>query len=634
MCAAAAALLVFAVPASGADAPVPTAADFGALPFLTDPVLSPDGSMLAAKSSAGGKSRVVVIRLDAAAAGKKLQVVEVPDKHHVEWVRWAGNGRLLFSLNFALDWTKEEIRSTRLVSYEIAADKLAFVGLRRQGLDGDDIVFVDPEGEYVLLSTQRTYFSYPSVMRIDLATNKAREVVGARPDVWEWFADPKGVVRAGVGTRSGKWWVYYRADGQSDFERTSKRDYDEDDSVDRFVPVTGSDKGYAIATGRSGRFGLYEYDFRTDQLGKPIYENPQYDIDDFDLTPSGEVRAVHYVDDRSRIEWLDPAFKKLQASFDRALPGQINRVVSISRDQNRMLVWSGSASDPGLYFLFDRKLSRMDQVAAPFAALEGKQLAQMQSVTYKARDGLEIAAYLTLPPGRPDMGLPLVILPHGGPFLRDKWEYDAWVQFLASRGYAVLQPNYRGSTGYGREFVEKGNGQFGRGMQDDLDDGVKWMVDRGTADANRVCIMGGSYGGYAAMIAAFRNPEIYRCAISFAGLSDVSAQLRYNRRSFAAERYYRDWRERVQGDKSFELDTISPLAQAARVAIPLLIVHGTDDDVVPPFQSRRMHEALVKLGRKHDFHLYEGEAHGFADPANSTDFLTRVGAFLDQHNPR
>ncbi len=393
-------------------------------------------------------------------------------------------------------------------------------------------------------------------------------------------------------------------------------------------------RGYAIADGKTGHFALYRYDFKADQLGELVYENPAVDIDDFTLARDGSLLGIYYTDDRAEIAWFDPELKKLQARIDRALPGAINRVVSVSEDKNRLLIWTGAADDPGAYYLYDRTTNHMSVLAAPYDQMRGKQLAAMQTVKYKARDGLEIPAYLTLPAGKESAtGLPLVVMPHGGPFARDEWSYDPWVQYLASKGYAVLQPNFRGSTGFGRKFVESGTGQWGRGMQDDIDDGVKWLAGKGTIDAKRVCIMGASFGGYAAMWAAVRNPEMYRCAISFAGVSDVASMLRYDRKSFSAPRYFRNWRGMVQGDKSFELDQISPIKAVERMTVPILLAHGADDDNVPLYQSKRLHEALLKLGRAHEYVVYPGEGHGFTQPEHSIDFLTRVGAFLDKYNP-
>ncbi|MBC9033326.1 S9 family peptidase [Sphingomonas sp. JC676] len=615
-------------PAADPDPTVPTAADFGAVPMIKNPKLSPDGSLVAAEGLIKGKSVVLIVQPSG------IKPIPVPDKHRIEWIRWAGSRRLLVSLSTITRELEEEQRMTRIVMLDLDTGKQRFVGPREQGVDGDDIVHIDEGGNFVLLSTQPSIYEYPVVYRVDLATGKSSRVVDAREDVWNWYADPSGVVRAGIAIRDDKWWVYYRDGAKGTFARTKRRDFDDNDAhIDTFEPVVGSDKGLAVAAGDSGRFGLYRYDFKNDQLGEKIYENPVVDITDYDVASDGTVRGIFYDDDKPEVTWLDPEMKKLQAKLDRAVPGHLNRIVSSSRDKMRLLVWSGSAEDPGVYYLYDRTTNHMDLFAEPFPGLGGKRLAPMEPVRYKARDGLELRAYLTLPPGRDPAKLPLIVMPHGGPFARDSWGYDPWVQYLASKGYAVLQPNYRGSTGFGRAFVEKGNGQFGRGMQDDVDDGVKWLAERGTVDAKRVCIMGASYGGYAAMLAAERNPEIYRCAISFAGISDVASQLRYDRKSFSATRYFRNWRDRVRGDKSFELDTISPIKQAAQMTVPILIAHGEDDDNVPLYQSRRLHEALMKLKRPHEYVTYPNEGHGFSDPVHATDFLTRVGKFLDAHNP-
>jgi dipeptidyl aminopeptidase/acylaminoacyl peptidase len=224
-------------------------------------------------------------------------------------------------------------------------------------------------------------------------------------------------------------------------------------------------------------------------------------------------------------------------------------------------------------------------------------------------------------------------MPHGGPFIRDKWAYEPWAQFLANRGYAVLQPNFRGSTGYGKAFVEAASGQFGRKMQDDLDDGVHWLAGRGIVDPKRVCILGASYGGYAAMWAAVRNPEIYRCAISYAGISDVASMLRFDRSRWIAQRYYADWRDRIRGNGGFDLARVSPIARAAEIRIPILIAHGQKDGNVPFAQSKRLHDALLRAGVPHEFVVYPDEGHGFTKVENSVDFLKRVERFLARHNP-
>lgn len=632
---AAALALVVAVPGSARDpetsAAVPSAADLGAVASLTGPRISPDGELIAAHALVEGKP--VILVTDAAPGPGPRRTFPLPDRHELRWVRWAGPRRLLVSLGNTQNFYGHDVRVTRLAMMDLATGRVILVGPKQQGLVGDDILHVARDGKSLLLSTQPSIWDYPAVYRVDLDTGKNDRVVRAQESVWSWFADENGVVRAGIGASGKRWWLLYRNSADQDFQRIKRRIEDDGTDIDKFIPLNGSDQGYAVAAGTSGRFGLYRYDFRSDQLGEKLYENPIVDIDDFDLAPDGTLVSVQYTDDKPEILWFDAELKKLQARIDRALPGKLNRIISTSADKKRLLVWSSAADDPGTYYFYDRTAARMGAFAVANDRLMGKQLGSSEPVRYKARDGLEIRGYLTLPPGKTASNLPLVVMPHGGPFARDSWGYDPWVQYLASKGYAVLQPNFRGSTGFGRAFVEAGIGQWGRGMQDDIDDGVKWLASRGTADAKRVCIMGASFGGYAAMWAGVRNPELYRCAISFAGVSDVAAMLRYDQRGFAATRYFRDWRARVQGDKSFELDQISPLKMVDRLAIPILLAHGKDDDNVPFVQSRRLHEALARLNKPHEYVVYEKEGHGFADPANATDFLTRVGKFLDQHNP-
>ena len=610
----------------------PTASDFGTLPFINSPRISPDGNKFVARGRCGGLPCLILGTIGAGAP--PVQPYPLPAKFNLEWYRWAGPHQILFSISQTVtDRDNQDVRLTRMIALDTRNLAAKFIGVKSQGNDGDDVIYVDPAGSFILQNTQATIYDYPSVFRIDLATGSAKEVTPAREQVWDWFADSAGVVRGGVGYAGDNWWMYYRSDGTLPFRKILKGKIGEGD-VQRFVPIAGSDQGFAMAQSPEGRWALFNYDFKTDSLGAMVYSNPRYDIDDFDTDAKGALLSVSYIDDRQQTEWFDPTLKSVQARLNKALPGQLNRIISMTTDRNRMIVASGSADNPGTLYVFDQSLKQLAAFAYPFEKLVGKPLAAMQTVSYTARDGLQIPAYLTLPVGKQSAtGQPLVIMPHGGPFARDSWGFDPWVQFLASKGYVVLQPNFRGSTGFGRDYVKKGTGAWGRGMQDDIDDGVKWLIDKGVVDAKRVCIMGASFGGYAAMWAATRNPEIYRCAISFAGISDVASMLRYDRGTFSAQRYFRDWRERVQGDKTVSMDTVSPLKLADKITVPLLIAHGADDDNVPPYQSRRLHDALLKLGRAHEFVIYKDEGHGLENPVHATDFLQRVGAFLDKHNP-
>ncbi|MDF7777605.1 S9 family peptidase [Sphingomonas sp. AOB5] len=633
----AALLLASGTPALAQSAPaaqgaVPSAADFAAPSAFHGPSLSPDGKHIVGHRAVRGKQAVVMINLDA--PGRPVGQIPVPDGNRLAWVRWAGNTRLLLSLSRVDRMDGEEVRIRRLIMIDLATGQNRVLGPSTQGFIGDDLLHIDRDGKFVLLNTQANIFSYPSVYRVDLATGGLKIVVPAQDGVWDWYSDSSGVVRVGTGGDPDAWWMLYRPDATSPFKRVLRRKHnDADDGAQQFMTVAGSDLGYAVANGANGRLALYRYDFKAATLGELVYEHPRVDMDNAITGANDALLGVSFTDDRDGTMWLDPELKAVQVRLDRTLPGATNWIASVSADKTRMLILSRSGNAPGFYYFYDRTLNQLQPIATTHPALEGKQLSPVRPVQYAARDGLEIRGYLTLPAGRDPKGLPLVVMPHGGPFVRDTGDFDSWAQFLASRGYVVLQPNFRGSTGFGRAFVERGSGQWGRGMQDDIDDGVKWLAGEGTIDPKRVCIMGASYGGYAAMWAAARNPELYRCAISFAGISDVGSMLRYDRSAFVARRYFRNWREKVQGEKDFDLGLISPLNAAARMTVPILIGHGTEDDNVPVYQSRRLRDALVKAGRKPDYVEYKGEGHDLEDIANATDFLNRVAAFLDRHNP-
>ncbi|MDG5489381.1 S9 family peptidase [Sphingomonas sp. BGYR3] len=616
-----------------AAGPAVSAADMGANAAILSPQLSPDGTHIAGIGKLSIGTRLLIAKVDTPTQG--MRRIAVPEGLTVEWMRWAGNDRLLVSFSLISRWEGEDRRATRLAALDLKTGRSIFIGLKEQSFDGDDIMYVDKDGGYVILSTQATPYEYPSVFRFDLATGRAKLLLTPRGQVWNYVADSTGVVRVGIRHADTGWSLLYRSSEKEAFSvavEQAKRGT-ASRPIDGFTILPGSDQGYVTTTDENGRFAVHRFDFAKSELGEKLYGADGYDISDYEVSGAGEIEAVWYADDRPRTLWVNEAMKQLQAKIDRALPGMTNTIVSRSQDDARILVFSGSDTDRGAYYLYDSAKRALSLLIDPFPPVDRARLSPMEPVSYAARDGLIIPAYLTLPKGREAKALPLIVMPHGGPFARDEWGFDAWVQFLAARGYVVLQPNFRGSTGYGRQFVAKGTGEWGRGMQDDVDDGVRWLIERGIVDPKRVCIMGGSYGGYAAMWAAVRNPDIYRCAISWAGISDVASMLRYDARKLAATRYFMDWRDRVRGDDDFKLAQISPIKAAERINIPLLIGHGAKDDNVPLYQSRRLHEALEKLGKPHDYVVYPEEGHSFSDPAVATDFLQRVEAFLRQHNP-
>jgi TonB family protein len=621
-----------AAPAAAAPGHGPTIEALAEIPFISDPVLSPDGKRIAAKVNVGGQEQLAIYDLASGPEGAP-KIVDVPGT--VRWFNWAGNGRLLVGHQMlTLFFGLLPAPMTRTLSYDLAADKIVKLG-EHKGLFADDVIHIDPAGRFVLLSAQDTLTESPSVDRIDLATGAATEVQKKRHDIWNWVADSSGEIRGGISYSDRAWTVYARDAATGALRRIAKRKPPKDETaVDKIFLVPGSDSGFIVTNEPTGRFGVYRYSLATSEIGEPVFEHPEVDVTEVSLSSDGtRVEAAFYEADRPEVAWLEPAFKTLQARIDKALAGKVNRILGRSADGTIVLVWSTSADHPGAYYVYDIKAKRMNAFAAPHGDLVDQTFAEVKPVRYTARDGLSIPGYLTLPRGREAKGLPLILMPHGGPFARDNYRFDPWVQLLASRGYAVLQANFRGSTGYGRAYVEKGHGQWGLAMQDDLDDGVSWLIDQGIADPKRICIMGASYGGYAALWGAIRSPERYRCAVSFAGVTDVRAMLKYDAKVLMAPRYFKDWRARVQGEEKRDLNAISPLQQAARLKVPVLIAHGGRDDIVPFDQGTKMVAALRARGAPVHAAYYPGSGHSFATSADSADFLRRVEAFLEVHNP-
>ena len=319
--------------------------------------------------------------------------------------------------------------------------------------------------------------------------------------------------------------------------------------------------------------------------------------------------------------------KTLSAQF----PGDYVSFINYSRDGNRLLFSVWSDRDPGAYYIFDRVSGRAALLFETMPWIAPQRMAPRRAIQFKARDGLEIHGYLTLPVNRAEGSKPpLVLLPHGGPHgVADKWEFDTDVQFLASRGYAVLQVNYRGSGGRGPGFITSGYRQWGGKVQDDLIDGVRWAIDQGAVDGARVCAFGASFGAYSAMMTTIRAPGMFKCAIGYAGLYDLpliydEPRTRSNRRTF-------NYTVKVIGQDQAELAVNSPSRLADKLTVPVLLVHGSADTITPPVQADAMRDALKKAGRPPEWLYVSGEGHGFFSEANRTKFYEALEAFLAKH---
>lgn len=428
--------------------------------------------------------------------------------------------------------------------------------------------------------------------------------------------------------------LLYRPGRSGLFRVVNRADRRKDESL--VVPeLFLADPGKAVARDdREGTNALYELDLATLELGAKLFDVPGYDLGDIIGDESGTgLAGVRFTAAAPSVKWFDPTLATIQADIDTAVGADRRAsIVSTSRDETKLIVHVGAPDRPGAYYYYDIARGKMNLIAQVNDSIKSARLAPVKTIKYKARDGLEIAAVLTMPQGGASTNLPMILMPHGGPFARDSETWDWWAQFLANRGYVVLQPNYRGSSGYGTAFAAKGEGQWGLAMQDDLNDAVDWAVEQKIADPKRICIAGGSYGGYAAMRAAQRDGSRFRCAISYAGVSDLSAMMRYDRR-FLYHGTRQDWMK----EQAPDFRAVSPINFAAAFSTPILLVHGRKDRRVSVQQSREMAEKLKAAGKVADRdYIYVEQPladHFFSREADRLDFLRRMEAFLHEHNP-
>jgi dipeptidyl aminopeptidase/acylaminoacyl peptidase len=471
------------------------------------------------------------------------------------------------------------------------------------------------------------------VYRVDIDTGERELVRQNDENVAAWQADLNGELRLGVRQRQDGGWEVLRVDADALTEIYSCS-WEETCGPLRFH--TDNERVYLITNRGVDLAELQLLDVRTGET-EPFDRDPEGQADfggaEFSRATK-ELIATYYVGDRLRVYPKDDAFARDLERIRAAVPEGDIYFDSRTRDDRLQVVSVTSDVDPGATYLYDRESGDVELLYRPYPELPTEHLAPTRPIRYTARDGLEIPAYLTLPQGIEPRELPVVILPHGGPWHRDEWGYDPYAQFLANRGYAVLQPNFRGSTGYGKRFLNLGNNEWGTGtMQHDITDGVRWLVDQGIADPERVGIMGGSYGGYATLAGLAFTPELYAAGVSIVGPSSIITLLNSIPPYWAPLR--RIFTVRVgdldePGDVE-RMEAQSPLHAAERIEAPLLVVQGANDPRVIQAESDQIVVALRELGRTVDYIVAPDEGHGFLRRENRIAMMVEIERFLADH---
>ena len=614
-----------------ANAGPPPAEAFAQLPFIESPVLSPDGTRIAARLAVQGKMRLAIIPVGDAAKTKLID----PGDFNLDGWSWVNNDWLLLRAGEMQPVEGDSWYIRRAFGVRADGGKINVLAIPTTGQQGADVLWVARDGSpHALIAMQNSIYLdenfWPQVRDFDVSTGKSKIVQSSTADVMDWYADTAGTVRMGVAydddRRSRR--LLYRSQTGGPLKTIDRAEKGR--SLNTAPALILPQSGKAIAIDDDDGFdAVYDFDLDTMKIGAKIFDSPGHDVDGPFLDPTGtKLMGYQYTDTRTRTKWLDPTLAQVQADLDKAVPNLWPDIVSWSNDLSVMIVHIGAADSAGAYYLYRPAQGHMSIFATLNDTLGTRAYAPVKTVRYTARDGTEMSAVLTLPKGREAKDLPLILMPHGGPAVRDDEEWDWWAQFIASRGYAVLQPNYRGSTGFGTKFNKLGEGQWGLKMQDDLVDAVGWAAKQGIADPKRVCIVGASYGGYAAFRAAQRDKGVYRCAVSFAGVSDMTAMLRYDG-SFLNGGRNKDYLRKQAPD----LKAVSPINFAADFSTPILIMHGKADQVVPVKQSREMVEKLKAAGATYRYVEQPLGDHHFTRQADRLQFLQELEAFLAKYNP-
>ena len=622
-----------ATPTPGEKLPVDS---FARLPFVEYPAISPDGTHWAGLLGLGGIQSIAILNIfDKPAVAVR---VLVPDQTNVRWLRWANADNVLIGLDALVNVEHENWYVSRLVGLNRVTGKVTYLLWDVGGQNASDVVWIPKNGgNEVLIAAQNSIYEelewWPAVHRVDVTTGHDRVVLQPHPGISDWMADGEGTIRAGVGyddTRRSSRLVYRPAGSKDSFRTVDRAENRKGESLLRpFLFLPGGDHALVIHDNSKGMSAIYEVDLATQADVRTVYEPPSGEVDDVLISDDGTTLLAATVSDPDiGKHWLDPGLAALQVQLEKSVPTAGVVIESVSADRQRMLVRIGAADMPGQLSFLDLKDGVLHKLAAFNEAIGTRHLAPVKLVHYQARDGLAIEAVLTLPVGREPKSLPLVLMPHGGPWAQDGLDYDYWVQFLANRGYAVLQPNFRGSTGYGTKFMHAADGQLGLAMQDDVTDGVRWAVSQGLADEHRVCIVGASYGGYAAMWGIAKDPEQYRCAISIAGVSSLKREVN-DFASSTHENISRDAWERMAPN----FDAVSPINAVDRMKTPLLLIHGKKDITVAYVHSSKMYDRMRKAGRTVEFLSLPLADHYYTRQEDRVAVLNAMDAFLARYNP-
>ena len=631
------------------DTPSPSKI-FGSLPPLKSIELSPDGSKAVMLIAQGDTYHVALF--DLVKSKTKLLMAANPEEFTYNWCKFANDTRIVCSMGSFIELQAGQIGigrrqylegrtvATRLIAVDVDGGNVLQLVKPKTGQSGtgrlvwnprlqDTVVSWLPDDKRnILIQLAREDRLYPSVYKLNIYNNKISRVKKFRPGIYVWAADHAGKLRNGFGvTPTSLEFRAYSVKG----DNASEMDLSGLGGANRrpdFLDYLGSgDLALVFTDAGNDKRGLYSADAITGEIKKAIYTDEDFDADGSVVVINGQLVALKTYGESVKYIWFNEELKTEYEILKSSLPGSPSRIdpVTFSDNLEKIIFRASGNQTVPRYYLYDRSKPNRNIVAmfSDYPKADVNLIAEPEYVTYESRDGIMIPGYLTMPRQAPAKKLPTVILPHGGPYARDNGEFDYWVQYFVAKGYAVLQPNFRGSTGYGDKFMLAGYEEWGEKMQTDLDDGLAWLIERGITDPDRVCMVGGSYGGYASLVAGYKEPEKYKCVVAFAPVTDIDALVRKQRETVGVNSIPVQSGERRSRN--------SPIEQVADFLSPLLLIHGDVDRVVFPEQSRTFSEALTDAGKSHKYIEQRNGDHYLSLQSNRMEFFTEMDKFLSKH---
>jgi len=600
-------------------APLIPMEDFFRNPEKSSFNISPDGNHIAYMKP--WKSRMNVFVMDMIT--KKEARLTSSQERGVYGFAWLTNKRI--------GYIKDEGGNENMHFYAVNIDKSNEIDLTPfENVQARIIDDLEDDPNHIIIGLNKRNPQIHDPYRINVNDGKMDMIAENPGNISEWMTDHDGKLRIAITSDGVNTSILHRATESEKFESILTTDFKVSVSPLFF---TFDNKNLYVASNRGrDKSAVFKFDLNNAQEEKLIFEHDEVDVSGLMYSRKRKVlTGVNYTVAKNEITFFDTWREDIQQKLEENLPGHEVGITSFSEDEAKAVVVTYSDKSRGTYYYYDIDKNKLTELGKASPWLNEEDMSDMEPVQYRSRDGLVINGYLTLPKGTNGKNLPVIVNPHGGPWHRDSWGYKSEIQFLANRGFAVFQMNFRGSTGYGREFWEKSFKQWGKSMQDDISDGVNWLIDEGIANPDRIAIYGASYGGYATLAGLTFTPDLYACGIDYVGVSSLFTFME------SMPPYWELYRKMLyemvgHPDKDKELlASASPLLHIDKIKVPLFIAQGANDPRVKKSESDQIVEALQNAGIDVPYMVKNDEGHGFYNEENQFDFYREMEIFLNKH---